>query len=600
MLERSASGMTIALRPGLGGDALLEPTEHILTGVPLFAAAGREAIAAMAERAERVQLAAGEWLFRAGDAPDALYVVASGRLEAVRDGAVVRTHPRGEVIGELALLTRAPRAASVRARRDSELLRLTGVELTALLREHPDAALALTQVLGQQLQEGQAREAPTAPIPATVALVPMHAGLPLRALRNALVDELGRYERVIELGGSDASDDSDRGRLLDRLEGENDQVLLIASGTDLDDPWTAFCVRQADRIVAVAGPEGAPPAGGAPSALHGADLAYCAADGQATGIHAWIDAIGPERRYLIRTGERLESGAARMARRLSGRAVGLVLSGGGARGTAHLGVIEGLLAAGVEIDRIGGTSMGSLVAGLIASGRSVDEAASLIQAEMVERNPLSDYTLPLVALTRGRRGEAMVRRLFGDTLIESLERDYFAVSADLIANEEVEHRSGPLAEAVGASVAIPGYVPPVAVGDRLLVDGGVLDNFPVARMPRDEGPVIAVNVGARAAPPPRPTRWRRPGTRKIAAAVRRAVTGVEQKRLGFGQALMRSVVLDGADADAIAARHADLTIAPDVAGVDLLDWSAMPRMRAAGRAAAAAAIETAPAALRRR
>jgi predicted acylesterase/phospholipase RssA len=128
----------------------------------------------------------------------------------------------------------------------------------------------------------------------------------------------------------------------------------------------------------------------------------------------------------------------------------------------------------------------------------------------------------------------------------------------------------------------------------------VLDNFPVARMPRDEGPVIAVNVGARAAPPPRPTRWRRPGTRKIAAAVRRAVTGVEQKRLGFGQALMRSVVLDGADADAIAARHADLTIAPDVAGVDLLDWSAMPRMRAAGRAAAAAAIETAPAALRRR
>lgn len=69
-------------------------------------------------------------------------------------------------------------------------------------------------------------------------------------------------------------------------------------------------------------------------------------------------------------------------------------------------------------------------------------------------------------------------------------------------------------------------------------------------------------------------------------------------RLGFGQALMRSVVLDGADADAIAARHADVTIAPDVEGVDLLDWATMPQMRRAGREAARAVIETAPAALR--
>jgi NTE family protein len=141
-------------------------------------------------------------------------------------------------------------------------------------------------------------------------------------------------------------------------------------------------------------------------------------------------------------------------------------------------------------------------------------------------------------------------------------------------------------------------VPPVALGERLLVDGGVLNNLPVDRMPRDEGPVIAVNVGARAAPPPRPTRLRRPRAKKLAATVRRAVTGVEEKRLGFGQALMRSVVLDGADADAVTARHADLTIAPDVAGVDLLDWAAMPSMREAGRSAARAALAAAPRALR--
>src|SRR3712207_235006 len=203
-----------------------------------------------------------------------------------------------------------------------------------------------------------------------------------------------------------------------------------------------------------------------------------------------------------------------MARRLSGRAVGVVLSGGGARGSAHLGVIEELLAAGVEIDRIGGTSMGALVAGLIASGSTVDEAAAAMARELIERNPLSDYTVPLVALTRGRRAEGMIRRLCGERTIESLELDFFAVAADLIANEAVEFRTGPLAEAVGSSAAIPGYVPPVALGDRLLVDGGVLNNLPVDLMARDEGPVIAVNVGSRSAPPPKPTRFRRPRTRK--------------------------------------------------------------------------------------
>jgi predicted acylesterase/phospholipase RssA len=599
MLERSASGMTIALRPSGPGDGQPEPVEIVLSEVPLFAAGGPAVIARMAERAERMRLAAGDWLFRTGDRADSLYVVASGRIEAVLDDeehTLVRTLKRGDVIGELALLTGAPRSSSVRARRDAELVRLAGVELAALLREQPDAALALTRALSEQLQESRAREDVAPPVPSTIAIVPLHDGLPVRALRNALVAELGRGGRVIELDGSGAPDDTERARLLDRLEPDHEQVLLITRSADEQDPWTAFCLRQADRVVAVAG-SAAAPGEPLPARLRGADLAFCARDGRAGGIGPWMDALAPARRYLLREGDGFEAGVERMARRLSGRAVGVVLSGGGARGTAHLGVLEELVAAGVEIDRIGGTSMGAMIAGLFASGLSIEEAAAALARETVARNPLNDYTIPLVALTRGRKGERMVRGLFRDRTIESLEIDYFAVSADLIANEAVEHRSGPLAEAVGASAAIPGYVPPVALGDRLLVDGGVLNNLPVDLMPRDEGPVIAVNVAARSAPPPRPSRWRRPRTRAMAAAVRRTLTGVEAPRLGFGQALMRSVVLDGGETDAVVERHADLTISPDVAGVDLLDWAAMPQMRRAGREAARAALEAAPAGL---
>jgi NTE family protein len=598
MLERSASGMTVALRPELAPDGtLLEPIELILAEVPLFAAAGPEVIAAVAARAERVRLAAGEWLFRAGDPADSLYAVASGRIQAVLDEPghpPIRTLDRGDVIGELALLTGAPRAASVRAWRDCELVRVTGVDLAALLRERPEAALALTRVLSQQLQDSRGREVDEPRVPGTIALVPAAGELPLHDMRDALVAELARGGRVIQLDGTGARDDGERARLLDSLERDHDQVLLVADRLGPSDPWTAFCLRQADRVVVVAGSQTPLPSGGLPAELRGADLAFCAEDDTATGIRDWIGALDPPRRYLLREGGRLRAGAERMARRLSGRAIGIVLSGGGARGTAHIGVLEELLAAGVEIDRVGGTSMGALVSGLFASGMSSDEIATAVAREMVARNPLNDYTLPLVALTRGRKGEAMVRRLFGERTIEALERDYFAVSSDLIANEAVEHRQGPLAEAVGASISIPGYVPPVALGDRLLVDGGVLNNLPVDLMPRDEGPVIAVSVSTRSAPPPRPTRWRRPRTRKIAAAVRRAVTGVDAPRLSFGQALMRSVVLGGADADAAVERNADLAISPDVAGVDLLDWGAMPAMRRAGREAAREAIRTAP------
>jgi predicted acylesterase/phospholipase RssA/CRP-like cAMP-binding protein len=588
MLERSRSGLAITLRP-TAGEELIEPIAVLLDSVPLFAAAGPAVVQRLADHAERVRLTAGEWLFRTGDEADAVYVVASGRVEAVNDdGDAIRAIGRGEVIGELALLSGEPRSASVRARRDSELVRLAGADLDALLRSDPNAALALARVIGGQLRQSRPHVA-AQPVPATIALVPLHDDLPVREVRTQLVSALRRHGRVIELDGSGAASDAERARLLDRVEREHDQVLLVAGNASETDPWTAFSLRQADRVIALAGPGGTPHPD-VSRRLHGADLAYA---GRA-GISAWSEAIEPGRRHLVGSNDGVE----RMARRLTGNAVGVVLSGGGARGTAHLGVIEELLAAGVEIDRIGGTSMGALVSGLIASGLSVDEAAARLEGELVARRPLNDYTIPLVALTRGRKGEAMIRRLFGDQLVEELDLDFFSVSSDLVRNEAVEHRSGSLAEAVGASVAIPGIVPPVEIGERLLVDGGVLDNLPVARMPRDEGPVIAVNVSASAAPPPPPpVRRRRPRARRLAAATRRVVTGVEEPRMGFGQALMRSVTLGSMDPDAVA-EHADLLIAPDVTGVDLLNWSAMPEMRAAGRAAARRALETAPAPLR--
>jgi predicted acylesterase/phospholipase RssA len=187
--------------------------------------------------------------------------------------------------------------------------------------------------------------------------------------------------------------------------------------------------------------------------------------------------------------------AARVVRRLTGRSLGLVLSGGGARALAHLGVIEVLAGEGLEFDRVGGTSMGSFISSMVALGWPVDRMIDTVREEVSRRSPFSDYTVPRYSLMRGRRGESMLHRVLGDVTIEELPRPFFAISADLVAGEMVVHREGPVFDAVTTSMSIPGLAPPRAHDDQLLIDGGILNNLPIDVMIGDEpGPVIAVDV----------------------------------------------------------------------------------------------------------
>ena len=186
--------------------------------------------------------------------------------------------------------------------------------------------------------------------------------------------------------------------------------------------------------------------------------------------------------------------------------------------------------------------MGALVGALFATGLGPDEIEAKLRAELVERNPMNDYTIPLAALVRGRKAEAMLLRLFGDLQIEELEREFFCVSSDLVTSELVVHRRGPLYEAVGASFCLPGIGPPVAAGDRLLVDGGVLDNLPG----RDDGGAgrgARVRRGRleplRAAVAPAGGTGR-PGLRGSPRALRRAIIGWDTPLPSFGETLTRT------------------------------------------------------------
>jgi predicted acylesterase/phospholipase RssA len=290
----------------------------------------------------------------------------------------------------------------------------------------------------------------------------------------------------------------------------------------------------------------------------------------------------------------LDDRIAATARRLSGRSVGVVLSGGGARAFAHLGVLEELKVAGVRVDRIGAVSLGAIVGAAIACDFDDEQISDGLRAGFAETNPSGDFTLPLFSLVRGRRARSLLDQYFGGRRIEELPKRFFCVSCDLISHESVVHRTGPLSDAVYASLAIPGVFAPIPTADgRLLVDGGVLDNLPVATMARSaEGPVIAVDVSGRTGSFKRPAR---PGVARLATPMRRFLTGSDAEVPRLGETVVRTVTVGSIDTVAAARRHADLVIQPRVEGIGLLDWRQLDAARVAGREAARTALAGAPA-----
>ncbi|MCM3665750.1 patatin-like phospholipase family protein [Mesobacillus subterraneus] len=173
--------------------------------------------------------------------------------------------------------------------------------------------------------------------------------------------------------------------------------------------------------------------------------------------------------------------------------VGLALGSGGARGFAHLGVIKVLRDEGIPIDLIAGSSMGALVASFYGAGLDVDRLYKL--SRVFKRKYYLDFTVPKMGFISGKRVKELIRIFTHGKKIEELDIPIGIVATDLMSGEKVVFKNGPVAEAVRASIAIPGIFVPEKLDGRLFVDGGVVDRIPVS-VAKEMGAdiVIAVDV----------------------------------------------------------------------------------------------------------
>ncbi|WP_203336671.1 patatin-like phospholipase family protein [Nocardioides limicola] len=474
--------------------------------------------------AERLTVPAGECLFRAGDPGDALYVVAWGRLRAFRtDRAgeqVVGEHGHGEVVGEVALLSGEPRAASVYAVRDTTVLRLGRAAYRTLLTRDPQVGLHLAARALDRVRSGDQRGAG----PACFTLVPSSPGIDVGSWAGHLAEQWGPGVRIVTSGDVDqalgsgaaqrepgAPGVSELEAHLAALEAHHSHLVLV-----VDSGWTAWSrrvLRGADRVVLLADATDDPRIRPHEqdmwrmlSSHH--DPAVClvlvhpAETRIPTGTPRWL-ADRPLLSHLhLRAGD--PQAVARVARLLAGTGNAAVFGGGGSRGFAHLGVVELLEEFDHPIDQVAGTSFGALMA--MALGMEMTPEDRRVMGRQAFRRIL-DYTLPVTSVLAGRRITSRLESLVGDLDITDLWLPFFCVSTNLTQCRVEVHDRGPLLTALRATISIPGVLPPVARDGDLLVDGGVLDNVPVAEMRRrvPTGHLLAVDVAPSRGPAARAT-----------------------------------------------------------------------------------------------
>jgi len=543
----------------------------MLASLPLFSGLPKSIIDAAVAELEWIVLPGGELLFEVGAPADSVYFVISGCLGAFGPGGeLVGRIAAGESVGEMGLIVSRPRAATVRALRDSELARLSAGTFERVLLSHPEAILRLARLSVERLLENAPARSSAPAAPRTIAVIPHDPTIDVAAFNTVLVGALARLGRVDLVGSARAGRHSSQ--WFHEVESRNDFVVYAAEAGDT--PWTQLCVRQADVLLLAA---------------RATDAA-----GPWPGLHRHAHAVQRAELLLLHEGN-IASGAAarwrnvlpgapchhlrgpadmpRIVRLMTHRAVGLVLSGGGARGFAHLGVVRALREHGVPIDLVGGSSMGGILAAGVAADWSDAELVERFRRCFVDTNPLTDFTLPLVSLVSGRKVGQLLRRELGDIDIEDLPLPFFCVSSNLTTGRIAVHQQGPLWRWLRASVAIPGVLPPVFHGGQVFVDGGTMNNLPVDVMrAKGRGPVIGVDVGT---DPTFTTDIEATEAPSFWNLLRRG--HARRRRPNILQILWRAGMVNSTTATLERRGQSDLLLMPPLASLDLLDWKAFER-----------------------
>jgi NTE family protein len=574
----SQIGRVFSITDGMDTRGLFERVR----GFELFADCDDTCLQRLIGEATWFGLPGGTKLDRDGENDEAVFLVLTGRLAvsiADEKGAmrVVASVPAGETVGEMSLIAGDAHSAELTAARDTELLRLSKASFLRITAREPRVMTNLTRLIIKRLRATTSRAAALMR-PKTFALVPLDPGIDAIGFGVKLRETMGAMGMSAAV--FDPRHREEPAENQHNAETRNDLVVYI--GDEAGSAWTQHCIRQADRVLLLTR---------AGAAANGRAFEHVAAAGrryELIVLHGAANENGAVRdssedRHNIRL--QRSADMVRLARLMTGRAVGLVLAGGGARGFAHIGAVRALREAGLSFDMVGGASMGAIVAAGVAMEWDDSELAERMHRVFVKARPLRDFTLPVISLLRGAKVQAQLKEHFGEIGIEDMPLPFFAMTSDLTDGHAKAQRSGPVWRALKASVSIPGLLPPVVIDGHLHVDGGIMNNLPVDIMAAHaRGPIVAIDVVGDAGLKMADESY---GSEGWFASWNRMRKGAP----GLTSILMRAGTVGNEYHRRMARAQADLVIDPELPGIGLTHWKKFDSIVAAGHRAVAETLE---------
>ncbi|XP_050506232.1 neuropathy target esterase sws isoform X3 [Diabrotica virgifera virgifera] len=504
----------------------------------------------------------GRAIYRQDDESDSTYIVLSGRLRSVithKNGKkeLVGEYGKGDLIGVVEMVTQTKRSTTVIAVRDSELAKLPEGLFNAIKLRYPIVVTRLIKLLGHRILGTWKKPAlnihdtnspavdtrPSSVNFSTVAIVAASDDVPLTAFTYELNHCLSAIGSTLRLTsdvvrktlGNSIMDPNNEYRLSNWLAQQEDQHRISLYQCDLTvSAWTQRCIRQADCILIVGLGDNHPSLGKVEKEIERLairtqkELVLLHREGGKPkntiawlNMRSWVSShhhiLCPNRVFARKSVNRINelyskihttqpnvhSDFSRLARWLTGKSVGLVLGGGGARGSAHVGMIKAIYEAGIPIDMVGGVSIGAFMGALWCQERNMTtmtQKAREWSKKMTQWwRQILDLTYPMTSMFSGKDFNHTIKSTFSDTYIEDLWLPYFTVTTDITSSCMRIHSHGSLWRYVRSSMSLSGYMPPLCdpIDGHLLLDGGYTNNLPADVM-RSLGAnhILAIDVGS--------------------------------------------------------------------------------------------------------
>ncbi|MEP1441756.1 MAG: patatin-like phospholipase family protein [Hyphomicrobiales bacterium] len=468
----------------------------LLRKVPLFAGLSEAALKAVSQLSRVETLSRGEVLIEQGDQSDSLYVVIRGRFLVQADDRLIAEIKEGEPIGELAFFTGEPRTATVTAGRNSNVLVFDRASYDKVISQTPQIATDLLAAISARLVKAT-KKAPTLrpQIPKSVVFMPIGN----QAISSAFVEQLQttiggklgwQVVTLLDAAETVRDDEAALDHWLQGVQEESENVVIIVDNPTENLPWYKAAIANGDNVFLVGkkvqSADDVPAVMGLERNIFADTLQ---ANTQLVVVRdEYAEPIQNTKLLLAERPVALHHHVAldrvedfeRLSRFVRGKAIGLVMSGGGAFGTAHLGAIKAMQEQGYVFDMVGGTSIGAAMASVLALGMETSDAIEKCEQIFLKSKTMNRMTVPIYSVLDSVALDEQLKKHIGEVDIEDVPLNFFSVATSLSSNDVSVIRHGPLWKAVRASTSLPGVFPPLVTDDgEVLIDGGLLDNVPI-------------------------------------------------------------------------------------------------------------------------